>query len=93
LSDIPITSLNQGIDPLAKSYNDVPHASIPIARAIRSMRRHADRIGDGYVLNGSKMWITNGPDAHTLIVYAKMEPAGARKACASIVHARGLTMA
>jgi len=36
-----------------------------------SMRLRAERKGDLYVLNGSKMWITNGPDADTLIVYAK----------------------
>jgi isovaleryl-CoA dehydrogenase len=38
-----------------------------------SMRLRADRRGDGYVLNGSKMWITNGPDADTLVVYAKTD--------------------
>ncbi len=40
-----------------------------------SMRLRADRKGSGasYVLNGSKMWITNGPDAHTLVVYAKTD--------------------
>ena len=39
-----------------------------------SMRLRADKRGDRYVLNGSKMWITNGPDADTLVVYAKTEP-------------------
>lgn len=39
-----------------------------------SMRLRADLHGDDYVLNGSKMWITNGPIAETLIVYAKTEP-------------------
>ena len=44
-----------------------------------SMRLRADRKGDRYVLNGSKMWITNGPDADTLNVYVKTDPvAGAR---------------
>jgi isovaleryl-CoA dehydrogenase len=38
-----------------------------------SMRLRADRSGDQYVLNGSKMWITNGPDADTLVVYAKTD--------------------
>ncbi len=37
------------------------------------MKLRADRKGDRYVLNGSKMWITNGPDAQTLIVYAKTD--------------------
>ena len=38
------------------------------------MRLRAQRNGDRYVLNGSKMWITNGPDADTLVVYAKTDP-------------------
>ena len=38
------------------------------------MRLRADRRGDCYVLNGNKMWITNGPEASTLVVYAKTEP-------------------
>ncbi len=38
------------------------------------MRTRAERRGDRYVLNGSKMWITNGPDADTLVVYAKTDP-------------------
>ena len=44
-----------------------------------SMRTRADRKGDRYILNGSKMWITNGPLADTLVVYAKTDrTAGAR---------------
>jgi isovaleryl-CoA dehydrogenase len=39
-----------------------------------SMKLRADRRNDRYVLNGSKMWITNGPDADTLVVYAKTDP-------------------
>ncbi|HET6195979.1 MAG TPA: acyl-CoA dehydrogenase family protein, partial [Acetobacteraceae bacterium] len=38
------------------------------------MGTRADRRGDGYVLNGSKMWITNGPDADVLVIYAKTDP-------------------
>ena len=38
------------------------------------MKLRADKKGDRYVLNGSKMWITNGPDAETLVVYAKTDP-------------------
>jgi len=44
-----------------------------------SMRLHAQRDGDNYVLNGNKMWTTNGPDAQTLVVYAKTDPDGASK--------------
>jgi isovaleryl-CoA dehydrogenase len=52
-----------------------------------SMRLRADRRGDAYVLNGTKMWITNGPDADTLVVYAKTDPnAGARGITAFIVE-------
>lgn len=39
-----------------------------------SMRLRAEKQGDHYLLNGHKMWITNGPDADTLIVYAKTDP-------------------
>ncbi len=39
-----------------------------------SMRTRADRKGDLYLLNGTKMWITNGPDADVLVVYAKTDP-------------------
>jgi isovaleryl-CoA dehydrogenase len=39
-----------------------------------SMRLRAEKRNDRYVLNGTKMWITNGPDADTLVVYAKTDP-------------------
>ncbi|MCS6945666.1 MAG: isovaleryl-CoA dehydrogenase [Sutterellaceae bacterium] len=52
-----------------------------------SMRLRAERRGDRYVLNGTKMWITNGPDADVLVVYAKTEPAlGARGITAFVVE-------
>ena len=39
-----------------------------------SMKLHARKQGDRYILNGNKMWITNGPDAHTYVIYAKTAP-------------------
>jgi isovaleryl-CoA dehydrogenase len=39
-----------------------------------SMKLKAEDKGGYYLLNGSKMWITNGPDADTMVVYAKTEP-------------------
>lgn len=39
-----------------------------------SMKLRAERQGDHFILNGTKMWITNGPDAHTYVIYAKTEP-------------------
>jgi len=52
-----------------------------------SMRTRADRKGDRYILNGSKMWITNGPVAETFVVYAKTDPtAGSRGMTAFIVE-------
>jgi isovaleryl-CoA dehydrogenase len=52
-----------------------------------SMRTRADKRGDRYVLNGSKMWITNGPVADTLVIYAKTDPtAGSRGITAFIVE-------
>jgi isovaleryl-CoA dehydrogenase len=52
-----------------------------------SMRLRADRDGEHFVLNGTKMWITNGPDADTLVVYAKTTPdAGPRGISAFLVE-------
>jgi isovaleryl-CoA dehydrogenase len=51
------------------------------------MRTRAEKKGDRYVLNGSKMWITNGPDAETLVVYAKTDPdAGSRGITAFLIE-------
>ncbi len=52
-----------------------------------SMRLRAERRGDRFVLNGTKMWITNGPDADVIVVYAKTDPeAGPRGITAFIVE-------
>ena len=52
-----------------------------------SMKLKAEDKGGRYVLNGSKMWITNGPDADTLVVYAKTEPElGARGVTAFLIE-------
>ena len=54
---------------------------------VMSMQTRAQRRGDRYVLDGRKMWITNGPDADVLIVYAKTDPeAGSRGLSAFIVE-------
>ena len=51
------------------------------------MRLRAERKGDRFVLDGTKMWITNGPDAETLVVYAKTDPeAGPRGITAFLVE-------
>ena len=51
------------------------------------MRTKAEKKGDRYILNGNKMWITNGPGADTLVVYAKTEPeAGSRGITAFIIE-------
>ena len=52
-----------------------------------SMKSHAERRGDRYILNGNKMWITNGPNADVLVVYMKTDPqAGARGITAFIIE-------
>jgi len=52
-----------------------------------SMKLRAEKRGDHYILNGSKMWITNGPQAETLIVYAKTDPAaGSRGITAFLIE-------
>ncbi|ATC94631.1 isovaleryl-CoA dehydrogenase [Pseudoalteromonas tunicata] len=52
-----------------------------------SMKLKAEKRGDKYILNGNKMWITNGPDAHTYVIYAKTDlNAGAKGITAFIVE-------
>lgn len=52
-----------------------------------SMKLRAEKKGDRYILNGNKMWITNGPDAHVYVIYAKTDPdAGPRGMTAFIVE-------
>jgi isovaleryl-CoA dehydrogenase len=55
-----------------------------------SMRTRADRKGDRYVLNGSKMWITNGPDADVLVVYAKTDPAAGKRGITAFLVEKGM---
>jgi isovaleryl-CoA dehydrogenase len=52
-----------------------------------SMRLRAERQGDDFVLNGNKMWITNGPDADVYVIYAKTDPeAGSKGITAFIIE-------
>ena len=53
------------------------------------MRLRARKQNDGYVLNGNKMWITNGPDASTLIVYAKTDPEAGPRGITALIVERG----
>ncbi len=54
-----------------------------------SMKLRADKRGAVYVLNGSKMWITNGPDAHTFVVYAKTDVSAGAKGMTAFIVERG----
>ncbi len=53
-----------------------------------SMGLRADRKGDHYVLNGNKMWITNGPDAHTYVIYAKTDTSAGHKGITAFIVER-----
>ncbi|MBI3452887.1 MAG: isovaleryl-CoA dehydrogenase [Rhodospirillales bacterium] len=55
-----------------------------------SLRLRADKKGDRYVLNGNKMWITNGPDADTLIVYAKTDPDAGKRGITVFLIEKGM---
>lgn len=50
-----------------------------------SMRLNAEKKGDYYILNGTKMWITNGPDADVLVVYAKTDPTAGSKGITAFI--------
>ncbi len=54
------------------------------------MRLKADRRGDAYLLNGNKMWITNGPDADVLVVYAKTDPDAGPKGITAFLIEKGM---
>ena len=54
-----------------------------------SMKLKAEKKGDRYVLNGSKFWITNGPDADTLVVYAKTDPAAGPRGITAFLIEKG----
>ncbi|MEJ2161499.1 MAG: isovaleryl-CoA dehydrogenase [Chromatiales bacterium] len=53
------------------------------------MRLKAEQRGDGFVLNGSKMWITNGPDADVAVVYAKTDPGAASHGITAFIVEKG----
>jgi isovaleryl-CoA dehydrogenase len=55
-----------------------------------SMKLRAEKRGDRYVLNGNKMWITNGPDADVLVVYAKTDPEAGSKGITAFIIEKGM---
>lgn len=56
-----------------------------------SMQLHAQPAGDKFILNGTKMWITNGPDADVIVVYAKTEKEAASKGITAFIIEKGFT--
>src|SRR6201995_3731301 len=54
-----------------------------------SMRLKARKVGDRYVLNGTKFWITNAPEADTLVVYAKTDPQAAGRGITAFLVEKG----
>jgi isovaleryl-CoA dehydrogenase len=55
-----------------------------------SMKTRAEKKGDRYVLNGTKMWITNGPQAETLVVYAKTDPSAGPRGITAFIIEKGM---
>jgi len=56
---------------------------------VMSMRTRADLHGDRYILNGRKMWITNGPTADVLVVYVKVDPSLGNRGVTAMIIERG----
>ena len=54
-----------------------------------SMKLRAEKQGEQYVLNGSKMWITNGPDAHVFVIYAKTDTSAGSKGITAFIVEKG----
>lgn len=57
---------------------------------VTSMRLKAERKGDHFVLNGSKMWITNGPTADVLVVYAKTDASAGHRGISAFIVEKGM---
>ena len=55
-----------------------------------SMKTRAEKRGDRYVINGNKMWITNGPDADVLVVYAKTDPSAGPRGMTAFLIEKGM---
>ncbi len=55
-----------------------------------SLKLRAEKHGSHYILNGTKMWITNGPDADTLVVYAKTDPSADARGITAFIIEKGL---
>jgi len=56
---------------------------------VTSMRLKADKKGNQYVLNGSKMWITNGPTADVVVVYAKTDSEAGHRGISTFIVEKG----
>ena len=83
LKDLPKLVSGEHVGALAMSE---PNAGSDVV----SMKLRADLKGDRYVLNGSKMWITNGGDAHTMIVYAKTDANAGPKGVTAFIIEKGM---
>jgi isovaleryl-CoA dehydrogenase len=57
---------------------------------VTSMKLRAEKKGDRYILNGSKMWITNGPTADVLVVYAKTDPQAGHRGISTFIIEKGM---
>src|SRR6476659_11314600 len=56
-----------------------------------SMKTRAEKEGDRYILNGSKMWITNGPVADTMVIYAKTDRTAGARGITAVIAEKGCT--
>lgn len=57
---------------------------------VTSMQLKAEKKGDRYILNGSKMWITNGPTADVLVVYAKTDMSAGHRGISTFIIEKGM---
>lgn len=57
---------------------------------VTSMKTRAEKRGNKYVLNGNKMWITNGPDADVLVVYARTDNGTSKSTCTAFLIEKGM---
>lgn len=82
LTYLPKLCTGEHVGALAMSE---PNAGSDVVSMKLSAKRISDKNGDKYILNGNKMWITNGPDAHIFIIYAKTDTSAGSKGITAFI--------
>jgi isovaleryl-CoA dehydrogenase len=72
-------------------YTDLTFYFVTAGSDVVGMKCKAEKVDGGYILNGNKMWCTNGPSAETLVVYAKTDTKAGSKGITAFIIEKGMT--